>query len=135
MYIWDCSRSVGVGKAITRKTRGLTRSVIALIVPPLPAPSRPSNRMQTFRPLCRTHSCNFTSSTWSLLSSRSYSLPLSSLRSAAAVSLSSSSRVFISGSFPDQVPINVSRRLLREPRRYPHVNQLSTPADLDHPPD
>ena len=36
------SRSVGAGSAITRNTRGLTRSVIALIVPPLPAPSRPS---------------------------------------------------------------------------------------------
>ena len=35
--------------------RGLTRSVIALIVPPLPAPSRPSKRMQTFNPLCTTH--------------------------------------------------------------------------------
>ena len=84
MYICDCSRSVGAGKAMTRKTRGLTRSVMALIVPPLPAPSRPSNTMQTFSPLCRTHSCNFTSSTWSLLSSRSYSLPLSFVRSAAA---------------------------------------------------
>ena len=56
MYIWDFSRSVGAGKAITRKTRGLTRSVIALIVPPLPAPSRPSNTMQTFAPVCFAHS-------------------------------------------------------------------------------
>jgi len=31
--------------------RGLTRSVIALIVPPLPAPSRPSNTTQTFAPV------------------------------------------------------------------------------------
>ena len=30
--------------------RGLTRSVIALIVPPLPAPSRPSNTTQIFAP-------------------------------------------------------------------------------------
>src|SRR5215472_15246175 len=48
MYICDFSRSVGAGSAATRKMRGLTRSVMALIVPPLPAPSRPSKRMQTF---------------------------------------------------------------------------------------
>src|SRR5262252_4908570 len=34
MYIWLFSRSVGEGSAITRNTRGLTRSVIALIVAP-----------------------------------------------------------------------------------------------------
>ena len=50
MYICDFSRSVGAGSATTRKTRGLTRSVIALIVPPLPAVSRPSKTMQTFAP-------------------------------------------------------------------------------------
>src|SRR5271165_1565932 len=47
-YICDFSRSVGAGSATTRNTRGLTRSVIALITPPFPAPSRPSNRMQIF---------------------------------------------------------------------------------------
>src|SRR6516162_11879446 len=57
--------------------RGLTRSVIALIVPPLPAPSRPSNRMQTFRPLCTTHCWSLTNSTCSRASSRSYSLRFS----------------------------------------------------------
>src|SRR5262245_41908597 len=77
MYICDFSRSVGAGRATTRKTRGLTRSVIALIVPPLPAPSLPSNMMQIFRPLCLTHSCTLTSSTWSRSSSSSYSLRLS----------------------------------------------------------
>src|SRR5215470_5747074 len=49
MYIWLFSRSVGAGSATTRNTRGLTRSVIALIVPPLPAPSRPSKIMHTLR--------------------------------------------------------------------------------------
>src|SRR5260370_19202858 len=51
MYIWLFSRSEGAGSATTRKMRGLTRSVMALIVPPLPAPSRPSKRMQTLRAL------------------------------------------------------------------------------------
>ena len=62
MYICDFSRSVGAGKASTRNTRGLTRSVIALIVPPFPAPSRPSNTMQTLRPASLTHSCSLTNS-------------------------------------------------------------------------
>src|SRR5262245_34057425 len=66
MYICDFSRSVGAGSAIRRKTRGLTRSVIALIVPPLPAASRPSKTMMTRRPLCLTHSCSTQSSPWSL---------------------------------------------------------------------
>src|SRR6478672_770518 len=35
MYICDLSRSVGDGNATTRKTRGLTRSTMRLIVPPL----------------------------------------------------------------------------------------------------
>ena len=43
MYIWLFSRSEGAGNATTRNTRGLTRSVMARIVPPFPAPSRPSN--------------------------------------------------------------------------------------------
>ena len=51
MYIWLFSRSVGAGSATTRNTRGLTRSVIALIVPPLPAPSRPSNTMHDLEAL------------------------------------------------------------------------------------
>ena len=56
MYICDFSRSLGAGSATTRNTRGLTRSVIALIVPPLPAVSRPSKTMHTFAPLAFTHS-------------------------------------------------------------------------------
>src|SRR5205085_3217791 len=51
MNIWVFWRSEGAGSATTRNTRGLTRSVSALMVPPLPAPSRPSNTMQTLRPL------------------------------------------------------------------------------------
>ena len=53
---------VGAGSATTRKTRGLTRSVIALIVPPLPAPSRPSKTTHTLSPACTTHCCSLTSS-------------------------------------------------------------------------
>src|SRR4051812_12400028 len=74
MYIWDFSRSDGAGSATTRKTRGLTRSVMALIVPPLPAPSRPSNTRMTRRPLYFTQSWSLQSWTWSLRSSFSYSL-------------------------------------------------------------
>ena len=47
MYICVLSRSEGAGSATTRNTRGLTRSVSARIVPPLPAVSRPSNTMMT----------------------------------------------------------------------------------------
>jgi hypothetical protein len=50
MYICDSSRSVGAGRATTRNTRGLTRSVIRLIVPPFPAVSRPSKTMQILAP-------------------------------------------------------------------------------------
>src|SRR5580658_1504267 len=74
MYIWLFSRSEGAGKATTRKTRGLTRSVIARMVPPLPAASRPSNTTITRRPLYLTQSCSLQSSAWSFFSSFSYSL-------------------------------------------------------------
>src|SRR3984893_5353659 len=57
--------------------RGLTRSVIALIVPPLPAPSRPSKMMQTLRPLCTTHCWSLTNSTSNRASSCSYSFRFS----------------------------------------------------------
>src|SRR5512139_232738 len=77
MYIWVFSRSVGAASATTLNTRGLTRSVMALMTPPLPAPSRPSKTTQTLSPLYLTHSCSFTSSTWSFLSRRSYSLVFS----------------------------------------------------------
>src|SRR4051794_13894455 len=74
MYIWLFSRSVGADSATTRNTRGLTRSVMRLIVPPFPAVSRPSKTMQTLAPERLTHSCMATSSPWSRSSSASYSL-------------------------------------------------------------
>ena len=74
MYICDFSRSVGVGRATTRNTRGLTRSVIRLIVPPFPAVSRPSNTTQILAPESFTHSCIATSSPCRILICRSYSL-------------------------------------------------------------
>jgi len=63
--------SLGAGRATTRNTRGLTRSVIALMVPPLPAPSRPSKMIATLRPSCTTHCWTATSSPCSLRSARS----------------------------------------------------------------
>ena len=42
-YHWDRSRSVGLTSATTVAPRGLRCSVKRLIVPPLPAASRPSN--------------------------------------------------------------------------------------------
>src|SRR4029450_9484258 len=79
MYIWLFSRSEGAGRATQRNTRGLTRSVMARMVPPLPAPSRPSNTMITRRPLCLTHSWSLQSSAWSRPSSFSYFWRLSFL--------------------------------------------------------
>src|SRR5579864_7241546 len=57
--------------------RGLTRSIMRLIIPPLPAASRPS-KMITMRALVAlTQSCSLTSSTCSLKTSASYSfLPI-----------------------------------------------------------
>ncbi len=74
MYICDCSRAVGAGRATIRNTRGLTRSVIRLIVPPLPAVSRPSKTTQILAPEDLTHSCIATSSPCRSRISRSYSL-------------------------------------------------------------
>ena len=85
-YIWDFSRSVGVGRATTRNTRGLTRSVIRLIVPPFPAVSRPSNTMQILAPDSFTHSCIATSSPCSTRICRSYSLRFSFGRGPAPAS-------------------------------------------------
>src|SRR5579862_5525063 len=74
MYICPFSRSDGAGNATTRNTRGLTRSVMALMVPPLPAASRPSNTTTTRSPSRLTQSCKAHSSTCSLRSAFSYSL-------------------------------------------------------------
>ena len=73
MYICVFSRSVGAGSATTRNTRGLTRSVIRLMVPPFPAVSRPSNTMQILAPDDLTHSCTATSSPCRSRICRSYS--------------------------------------------------------------
>src|SRR5580700_8034099 len=73
-YICVFSRSVGVGRATTLNTRGLTRSVIRLIVPPFPAVSRPSKTTQTLAPESFTHSCMATSSPCRILIWRSYCL-------------------------------------------------------------
>src|SRR4029079_13387742 len=74
MYICVFSRSDGAGSAMTRNTRGLTRSVRTRIVPPLPAVSRPSNKMMARWPSRLTHSCNSQSSACSLRSFFVYSL-------------------------------------------------------------
>src|SRR4051812_16260985 len=77
MYICVFSRSEGAGSATTRNTRGLTRSVIALIVPPFPAASRPSKITMTRRPLAFTHSWSRHNFACSFPSSSSYSLRVS----------------------------------------------------------
>ena len=61
-YHWVFSRSVGVGSAAICATRGLRYCVTRLIVPPLPAASRPS-KMTTIRaPDVRIQSWTLTSS-------------------------------------------------------------------------
>jgi len=79
MYICDRSRSEGAGSAMSRNTRGLTRSVMARIVPPFPAASRPSKTMITRRPLCFTQAWSLHNSACSLRNAFSYFLRLSFL--------------------------------------------------------
>src|SRR5262249_8205290 len=67
-------RSDGAGNATTRNTRGLTRSVSALITPPLPAASRPSKTTTIRAPSAFTQSCKAHSSTCSARSPASYCL-------------------------------------------------------------
>src|SRR5215204_929068 len=71
-YHWVRSRSVGAARATTRQIRGLRLSVILLIVPPLPAASRPSKITTTLSPACLIHSWSLISSSWSRASSSSY---------------------------------------------------------------
>ena len=61
----------GAGSATTRKTRGLTRSVRRLIIPPLPAASRPSKMMTMRAPLAFTQACRWAISTCRRASSAS----------------------------------------------------------------
>src|SRR5262245_36104372 len=128
MYIWLFSRSEGAGSATRRNTRGLTRSVIALIVPPLPAPSRPSNSTITRAPSCFTHSCRWQSSTCSARSSFSYSFRFSRLPFSFAffMPLSSLGLVLlpgqlahgpVSGSGDDDLRPHAHRQLDRFPER------------------
>ena len=49
-----CSRSVGFSSATTRAPRGFRFSVKRLIVPPLPAASRPSKTMTSRPPVALT---------------------------------------------------------------------------------
>jgi hypothetical protein len=53
----------------------LTRSMIRLIAPPLPAASRPSNTMMTRSPVAFTDSWRWQSLAWSLRNSFMYALP------------------------------------------------------------
>jgi hypothetical protein len=69
--------------------RGLVRSVIRRIVPPLPAVSRPSNTTMILAPDAATHSCIATSSPWSRRISTSYSFVFILGRAALAASNSS----------------------------------------------
>ena len=61
-YHWVRSRSVGFSSATTRAPRGFRCSVNRLIVPPLPAASRPSKISTTFCPVSLTQLCSFSSS-------------------------------------------------------------------------
>ena len=68
-YHCDCSRSVGLARAATRQTRGLSRAMMREMVPPLPAASRPSKMTTTFRPWSTTHSWSLDNSTCNRASS------------------------------------------------------------------
>jgi hypothetical protein len=72
-YHWVRSRSLGFSSATTVAPRGLRCSMKRLIVPPLPAASRPSNTITTFCPDSLIQFCSFTSSIWSRRLATSYS--------------------------------------------------------------
>ena len=61
-YHWVRSRSVGFSSATTVAPRGFRCSVNRLIVPPLPAASRPSNTITIRCPVSFTQFCSLTSS-------------------------------------------------------------------------
>ncbi len=71
-YHWVCSVSSGATSATTRVPRGFICSIILLIVPPLPAASRPSNNANMRNPSVLTCFCIFKSSICSLCNSCSY---------------------------------------------------------------
>jgi hypothetical protein len=59
------SRSVGLGNATTLTVRGLVRSVIRLMTPPLPAEPRPSKITRTRSPCRWIQYWSITSCSWS----------------------------------------------------------------------
>ncbi len=61
-YHWVRSRSLGLTRATTVAPRGFRCSVKRLIVPPLPAASRPSNTSTIRSPVDFTQFCSLTSS-------------------------------------------------------------------------
>ncbi len=76
-YHWVRSRSVGAGRATMRAIRGLRYWVMVLMVPPLPAASRPSKMTTSRTPLSFTHSCTLTNSACSRYTSAAYAfLPI-----------------------------------------------------------
>ena len=56
---------MGFGSATTRTVRGLVRSVIRLMTPPLPAEPRPSKITSTLSPWDWIQYCSSTSCSWS----------------------------------------------------------------------
>src|SRR3954469_4318265 len=79
-YHWVRSRSLGLGSATTRTVRGLVRSVILLMTPPLPAEPRPSKITATLSPWDAIQYCSSTSCSWirsiSLSYTEAFSRPL-----------------------------------------------------------
>ena len=61
-YHWPSSVSVGLVSATTRAARGFRCSMNRLIVPPLPAASRPSNKITCLLPVSCAQYWNFNSS-------------------------------------------------------------------------
>ncbi|SHX13930.1 Uncharacterised protein [Mycobacteroides abscessus subsp. abscessus] len=71
-YHWVRSRSVGFSSATTRAPRGFRCSMKRLMVPPLPAASRPSKRMTCRAPVRLLQFCSLSSSICSSRFSSSY---------------------------------------------------------------